>query len=79
LFALPPIVLQIADLPVRQAADIWALFVFAGSAFAIPEVTLTALLGAFTWQLATAGLLTYRFKRSIETLGRSEVRRLVER
>ncbi|TAF51766.1 MAG: hypothetical protein EAZ61_09810 [Oscillatoriales cyanobacterium] len=79
LLVIPPILLGVADLSVKAATDLWTLFVFAGSTFAIEQVTLTALLGAFTWQLATAGLLTYRFKRSIEVLGRSEVRRLIER
>jgi hypothetical protein len=79
LFIVPPIALGIADLTVNKATDLWTLFVFAGSTFSMSHVTLTALLGAFTWQLATAGLLTYQFKRSIETLGRSDIRRLVER
>ncbi len=79
LFVVPPLVLGIAGLPVRNATNLWTLFVFAGSTFSINHVSLTALLGTFIWQLAATGLFTHHFKRSIETLGRSDVRRLVER
>lgn len=79
MFVVPPIALTILTQSVSDATDLWTLFVFAGSTFAIESATLTALLGTIAWQLAAAGLLTYQFKRSIETLGRSDVRRLVER
>jgi hypothetical protein len=79
LFIVPPIALKVLTPSVSDATDLWTLFVFAGSTFAIETTTLTALLGTIAWQLATAGLLSYQFKRSIEMLGRSDVRRLVER
>ena len=79
MFIVPPIVLSILTISVFDATNLWTLFVFAGSTFSLPTTTLTALLGTIVWQLAAASLFTAQFKRSIETLGRSEMRRLVER
>jgi len=79
MFIVPPIVLSVLAVSVFEATNLWTLFVFAGSTFSLPTTTFTALLGTITWQLAAAGLFTAQFKRSIETLGRSDMRRLVER